>query len=100
MLEQPETDDAETQLKLAEIEHESAEAFNTWRKGYITGDELGMVRAELSARRAALLATHESITYPVEEYMDAAQGLEVREILALFNLVATVTREDISLGVG
>jgi DNA invertase Pin-like site-specific DNA recombinase len=99
LLEQPEPDDHETLEQLAELEARSREAFSLWRAGHITGDELGMIRSDLTTQRAALQGARESLSYPVEEYMAAAEGLPLREALELFGLVATITRDDLSLAI-
>lgn len=99
LLEQPEPDDQETLLELADLEARSKEAFGLWRAGHITGEELGMIRSDIGERRAALQGARESLSYPVEEYMAAAQGLPLRELLELFDLVATLTKDDLSLAI-
>lgn len=99
LLEQPEPDDQETLLELADLETRSKEAFGLWRAGHITGEELGMIRSDIGERRAALQGARESLSYPVEEYMTAAQGLPLRGLLELFDLVATLTKDNLSLAI-
>lgn len=90
--------DAAVAEKLAALDVESREAFETWRRGIITPDELGQVRRELEVRRAELATISAPDPHPVEALEEFAD-MTLREVLELMPIVATLTRDDVTLGI-
>jgi site-specific DNA recombinase len=76
--------------KLAALNTRSKEAFDTWRRGIISADELGIVRREIEAERSALSAQPDE-PHPVMAYLDEFTLMDTAEILGLFPIVATLS---------
>ena len=79
--------------ELARLEHESAEAFATWRRGIITPDELALVRRDLEGQRRDLIGSLEPPP-PDEDLLSAVATLTPWQALADLRIVATVTKTD------
>lgn len=85
--------------ELAEIKAKYDEAFHTWDAGIITPDELGRVRRRLENRRIELTSSVVPEAEPIDLDVAVLADATMAEILAVLPIMATLTRDSVTLSV-